>query len=614
MNCLQVFIFDQSRHEVNVIKIDDELWMRASEICGVLGLQNHRNATENLDADERSIVSMPTAGGKQDCVMLSQLGVYRLIMRSNKPIAKPFQKWVLRMIKKVEDEGHYNLKADMETQVSQLNQYKDMLTAAKSELNTKSLLNAALQQQLGNIEQDHHDRLLETYHNKPVVYFGRVLSTDSTALVKIGASASLRERVSNLKGEYGGFVLLKVFAVQRLFDFERFLHGHEEIQKHQYHDLTLQGKKCVEVFLFDRHTLEKACNIAARNVKKYDNNMDTLLHRETQQLLRAACENTDAMIEDAVAEGTSIINATLTEKTESLKTVVKTGSEEMQNMIVGRTDTLQKAVQLNTAIMQSTQDVVCSISQDVKDMQNMFRLMQATVNVLQNGSETAQSGTSVLAIMRKKSPIVEERKECISVQPLLAPAFITPLEQLLPQQRVMVEKTCKELKRAHDLLTNKHVNRFDVICALALTTGLGTIELFKADIVKVDEYTAILRSGGRVWDRKAKDDYEVRLLAPFDMIRSKMDWIQTVSETRDMDNKAINLKYSNSINQHAKKWLGDDGKFHAFREIYRNTFASAIMKEQIAYSKAWNADAYAKRKEKKGLPKKQTIRKLSTDT
>lgn len=609
MDCLQVFIFDQSRHEVNVFEINDELWMRASQICAVLGLQNHRNATENLDGDERSVISMPTAGGKQDCVMLSQLGVYRLIMRSNKPIAKPFQKWVLRMIKTVESEGHYNLKADLDNQVSQLTKYKEMLASAKSELDTKSLLNAALQQQLGNIEQDHHCRLLETYHDKPVVYFGRVLATDSTALVKIGASAGLRERVNNLKSEYGGFVLLKVFAVQRLFDFERFLHGHEDIRKHQYHDLVLQGKKCVEVFLFDRNTLEKAYNIAARNVKKFDSNMDTLLHRKTHQLLKAACENTDAMIEDAVAEGTNIINANLTEKTESLKTVVETGSEEMQNMIVCRTDTLQKAVQNNTAIMRDTQNVVCSISQDVKDMQNMFRLMQTTVNTLQNGSDTARSDTSVLAIMEQNSSIVEQQKECTSVQPLLAAAFTTPFEQLLPQQRTMVEKTCKELKRAHDLLTKKNVNRFDIICALALTTGLGTIELFKADMIKVDEYTAVLRGGGRVWDRKAKDDYEVRLLAPFDIISSKMDWVQTVSETRDMDNKAINLKYSSSINNHAKQWLGDDGKFHAFREMYRTTFARVIMEEQVAFSKAWRADAYAKKKGKKSLPKKQTITK-----
>jgi len=40
-----------------------------------------------------------TKGGKQKKWYLTELGVYRLILNSNKPIAAPFKKWVAKLIR-----------------------------------------------------------------------------------------------------------------------------------------------------------------------------------------------------------------------------------------------------------------------------------------------------------------------------------------------------------------------------------------------------------------------------------------------------------------------------------------------------------------------------------
>ncbi len=71
---------------------DGEPWWVAKDVCNVLGLTNSRMALEALDEDEKGVSKVYTLGGEQDMNIISESGLYALIMRSNKPEAKRFRK------------------------------------------------------------------------------------------------------------------------------------------------------------------------------------------------------------------------------------------------------------------------------------------------------------------------------------------------------------------------------------------------------------------------------------------------------------------------------------------------------------------------------------------
>lgn len=69
-----------------------EPWFVAKDVCDALGLDH--TALRKLDADEKGRDSIPTLGGTQQMTMVSEPGFYRLVMKSRKPEAKAFQRWV----------------------------------------------------------------------------------------------------------------------------------------------------------------------------------------------------------------------------------------------------------------------------------------------------------------------------------------------------------------------------------------------------------------------------------------------------------------------------------------------------------------------------------------
>ena len=69
-------------------------WFVAKDACDCLGITNVSQACQALDDDEKGIYKVYTLGGSQDMMLISESGLYTLIMRSNKPEAKVFRKWV----------------------------------------------------------------------------------------------------------------------------------------------------------------------------------------------------------------------------------------------------------------------------------------------------------------------------------------------------------------------------------------------------------------------------------------------------------------------------------------------------------------------------------------
>ena len=79
---------------VRIIQRDGEVWFAAKDVSAVLGLTT-RKIREIVPEDERTQSPLiDTLGREQKTTMVSESGLYTLIMRSDKPEAKRFQRWV----------------------------------------------------------------------------------------------------------------------------------------------------------------------------------------------------------------------------------------------------------------------------------------------------------------------------------------------------------------------------------------------------------------------------------------------------------------------------------------------------------------------------------------
>ena len=105
-NALQVFDFHDKT--VRIIMRDGEPWWVAKDVCEILGLADTHTALRTLDDDERGRQNLPTHGGEQEMSVISESGLYTLIIRSNKPEAKQFKRWITHeVIPSIRKTGSY---------------------------------------------------------------------------------------------------------------------------------------------------------------------------------------------------------------------------------------------------------------------------------------------------------------------------------------------------------------------------------------------------------------------------------------------------------------------------------------------------------------------------
>ncbi|MDW5472302.1 BRO-N domain-containing protein [Staphylococcus equorum] len=80
--------------EIRFIERDGEYWAVAGDVAKVLGFRDAFNATKHLPEHVKDTLKGSTLGGKQNMTVINEKGIYRLVMRSNKPEAIDFQDWI----------------------------------------------------------------------------------------------------------------------------------------------------------------------------------------------------------------------------------------------------------------------------------------------------------------------------------------------------------------------------------------------------------------------------------------------------------------------------------------------------------------------------------------
>ena len=77
--------------EVRIVTIDNEPWFVAVDICRALALSNPTVTVARLDEDERAKFNL---GRQGEATVVSESGLYTLILGSRKPEAKRFRRWI----------------------------------------------------------------------------------------------------------------------------------------------------------------------------------------------------------------------------------------------------------------------------------------------------------------------------------------------------------------------------------------------------------------------------------------------------------------------------------------------------------------------------------------
>ena len=87
-------MFKFHKNEVRMVIKNNQPWFVAKDVCNVLNIANSRDAISALDDDEKGVANTDTLGGSQDMVCVNESGLYHLIFKSRKKVAREFRKWV----------------------------------------------------------------------------------------------------------------------------------------------------------------------------------------------------------------------------------------------------------------------------------------------------------------------------------------------------------------------------------------------------------------------------------------------------------------------------------------------------------------------------------------
>lgn len=273
MEVLNAFIFNDSKYDVNIQTENGVTYFKASDIGKILELQNIRASITNFDEDEKGVKEIDTRGGKQEVTFLTEIGVYRLIMKSNKPIARPFQKWVCNVIKTINSTGKYELLSEQHQELQ--NKY---LSALENEANMRNKLQ--LSATLYSNEQNDaarascHYTMLETLNKKHTNYIAYIKDFEPNEqgvkqdIVKIGWSNDIKDRARSLTERLGNYQVL--YAVECFLNvhFEKQLHKRYEHRK--FSGEIHNGHKSSETFILTKKEIEDVKDFMRKESKRYN--------------------------------------------------------------------------------------------------------------------------------------------------------------------------------------------------------------------------------------------------------------------------------------------------------------------------------------------------------
>jgi len=180
MNENEIQVWNYEISEVRTVQVNGEPWFVLADVCKVLEISNSRNISSRLEPDEKGVTLVDTLGGTQQMTIINESGLYTVILRSDKPQAKPFRKWVTSVVlPSIRKHGAYMTDQALEKALTNPDFLIQLATQLKTEQEQRRRLETTVAAQSKQMEQD-----------KPKVLFADSVAASSSSIL-IGELAKL---------------------------------------------------------------------------------------------------------------------------------------------------------------------------------------------------------------------------------------------------------------------------------------------------------------------------------------------------------------------------------------------------------------------------------------
>ena len=169
MSNLKIYKYGSS--ELRTIEKDGGLWWVLKDVCDVLGLSNPTMIASRLDEDEKDIFkTKPDLGmdiPNRGMTIINESGLYNVILRSDKPEAKKFKRWVTHeVLPTIRRHGAYMTDKALEEALTSPDFLIKLATQLKDERDKRIAVEAKSQAQEQIIKElkpkaDYTDRILK---------------------------------------------------------------------------------------------------------------------------------------------------------------------------------------------------------------------------------------------------------------------------------------------------------------------------------------------------------------------------------------------------------------------------------------------------------------------
>lgn len=139
--------FDFKGHQVRTLTFEtSETWWVLSDVAKVLGVQNASDLAKRLDQDERSRFNL---GRQGEGWIVNESGLYKIVLRSDKPDAREFQRWVTHdVLPSIRRHGAYMSEDVVEHTLSD----PDYLIRLANEIKKERAARAVAEQKVGELQ------------------------------------------------------------------------------------------------------------------------------------------------------------------------------------------------------------------------------------------------------------------------------------------------------------------------------------------------------------------------------------------------------------------------------------------------------------------------------
>lgn len=160
-------IFKYQNNDVRTVELNGEPWFVLKDVCEVLGLTDTGRTAERLDPDELTRTTLVSGGQNREMYIINESGLYNVILRSDKPEAKPFRKWVTsEVLPSIRKHGAYMTPETLQAAILNPDTMIQLCQQLKAEQDKNAVLTAAnsqltVEKQIMQPKADYFDELVD---------------------------------------------------------------------------------------------------------------------------------------------------------------------------------------------------------------------------------------------------------------------------------------------------------------------------------------------------------------------------------------------------------------------------------------------------------------------